>query len=479
MPLPNTQKNKAIVQDWSQLENMDDTTLKLRALTQREIGALAAMVTYLGWKTRYLNAPDQDDLDAFKAETEYDLTHELEICALVIACINDDVDVRQALANWFADAAQNNTTVINALAQAFNPDVPGGTVPPNIAAGDLMLHNSTCDNDTAWGNIRTGIIDRGMQRIQDVLEKIELTTDNQEMLADTIDIIPVLGVGLRAAGVGALIGWFDNVRAFLKDAFEAGDTVDKRDAMACDLFCIWQENCSLSFDQIRQYFWQNTIDNFPSYENAFTDIVALVIALGDPTELTGEFVVDCLLGAEYGFISFINDWFGVRLTAVQGDALIGDPSDDWMALCPDCPTFWSYEVDLLTSGDWGDAAIVHGTFVPGVGIVGSLEGDGTNLMQLHFSVSDWLGSTLTRVKLWANATAASSGSFRGMIYVEGGTPIFHDLGGDESGDYTLTDDAPPSTPEDIYLHLSNLPVSYGINTLTKYRLEGTGVSPFL
>jgi hypothetical protein len=262
------------------------------------------------------------------------------ICTLVEDCIANDEEVRNALGEWFLAASSSNLDVMLALQQAFNSAVPGNTVPSSVAAQNLFQHNDTCDENTAWGNIRNGIIDRAMQRVQDVLEQIELTTDNQEMLASFLDIIPVLGVSLKAVGVGSLISFFDNVRAFLKDAFEAGDTVDKRDQMACDLFCLWQVNCSLSFAQVRQYFWDAAELEFPSWENAFNDIVTLVEALGDPTTLTGDIVVNALLGAEYGFVSFINDWGGVHLNAIQGDALIGDPSDDWMTLCDCSDTPW-------------------------------------------------------------------------------------------------------------------------------------------
>jgi len=272
------------------------------------------------------------------------------ICTLVEDCIANDDEVRNALGEWFLSASQNNLDVMLALQQAFNSAVPGNTVPGSVAAQNLMEHNDECDNDTAWGNIRDGIIDRGMQRVQDVLEQIELTTDNQEMLASVLDVIPVLGVSLKAVGVGSLIAFFDNVRAFLKDAFEAGDTVDKRDQMACDLFCIWQENCALSFGQIREYFWAKATETFPTWENAFVDIVTLIEALGDPTELTGDIVVNALMGAEYGFVSFINDWFGVHLNAIQGDALIGEPSDDWTTICDDCPTFWNHA--FPDAGHW-------------------------------------------------------------------------------------------------------------------------------
>lgn len=253
-------------------------------------------------------------------------------CETVAGCIESDSGTQDAIAS----AITNNTNIQNAINNVFNANQSGGTVSEEYAAQDLMDPSTECNNDGAYGHIRTAV-DRWFTRVTDVLEEIELTTDNQEMLTSALDVIPVLGTGLRAAGVGSLIGWFDNVRSFLADAFTAGDTLEKRDKIACDLFCVWQANCTLSFDQVRQYFWDNAESNFPSYENAFTDITALLLAMANPTELTGTFVVDCLLATEFGFTSFINDWFGVRVEAVANDLLLGEPSDDWTVTCDDCP----------------------------------------------------------------------------------------------------------------------------------------------
>lgn len=277
---------------------------------------------------------------------------EVPICDEVAECIEFDEGTQAAIAAAIAGSA----IIQQAINDTFNPDIPGDSASESYRAQNAYSTALGCNNDDGWGHIRDGLVERAFQRVRDVLDQIELTTDNQEMLAATLEAMPVFGVTLKAVGVSGIIAWFDNVRGFLADAWDAGDTLTKRDQVACDLFCIWQADCSLSFDQISEYFYQNAIDNFPTYENAFTDIAALLLAMSDPTELTGEFVVDCLLGTMFGFQSFVNDWFGVTIASVSNDMLFGEPSDDWTVACPDCPTEgWSHT--FSDADGWGDWTI--------------------------------------------------------------------------------------------------------------------------
>jgi len=284
----------------------------------------------------------------------------MEFCERVENCIRTDGDVDDALADLLQNPESDLYEAVHEEIQRdFDANNPGDRVPDATAQQPVMPPNPGCDNDTAYGHIYYGIVGRGMQHVQDVLEQIELTTDNQEMLAQTLATVPVLGEVLDVIGVDSFIAFLDNVRAFLKDAFEAGDTLEKRSKMACDLFCIWQQSCSLSFEQIRQYFWANVRSAFATFDTAFVDLFNLMEALANPTELTGEFVVDALMGAEYGYVSFINSFFGVTLRTVRNDALMGDTNDDWMVDCDTCPICYLWDFNngtdewSVTYGDYG------------------------------------------------------------------------------------------------------------------------------
>lgn len=291
------------------------------------------------------------------------------LCDEVAECIEGSEAVQNALAQWFSDAVDNNTIVQQALQRSFDPGKGGSQIPDEYAQQNQYGAALGCDMDDGWGHIRSGLIDRSFQRVQDVLERIEFVTDNQEMLAEFLNAIPGVGAFFDVIPVTDWVLWFDNVRATLKEAFEAGDTTDLRDQIACDLFCIWQLNCSLSVDQIRQYYWQKTVDILPSWNGAFDSFVALGNALSELTSVSvPEQAVYALVGSQYGFLTYLNDWFGVHINATANDLALGEPSDDWEAICDDCPENWTFVIDFVTGENVSFVDIVLGTYTPGVGL---------------------------------------------------------------------------------------------------------------
>jgi hypothetical protein len=327
---------KLIVQDWSVLESYDEDFV-LRLLTRRQIAALLAITEFLHWETRYKNSPGLDEIDNFASKTEYRLMEDVEICALIIACITGDTDVKAAFRSWLINEINTSTSVQQALAQQFDPSKPGSNVPGWYRDQNATGGNTECDLDMAWGNIREGLVNRSFQRVIDVLENIEFMTDNQEMLASLLNAIPFVGALFDVVPATDWVLWFDNVRAWMRDAFESGDTTELRDQIACDLFCIWQIDCSLSIRQIADYYQNKTLELVPSWSNAWESMNTLLGALAGSNTSFGSAIVYALVGTQYGFQTFINSWFGITIECVFGDLGLGEPSDDHLLLCEDCP----------------------------------------------------------------------------------------------------------------------------------------------
>lgn len=264
----------------------------------------------------------------------------VSICDEIADCIDASDVVRNALAQWFSYAVDNDIVVQQALERAFDAMKRGAPIPQGYADQNQYGEALGCDNNDGWGHIRNGLIERSFQRVIDVLEQIETVTNNQEMLAQFLNAIPVVGAALDVIPVTDWVLFFDNVRAVLKEEFEAGDTLALRDQVACDLFCIWQIDCSLSLEQIRSYYWDKTIILNPDWDGAFNSFGALAAALGYVSAGNiGEAVVYALVGSQYGFLTFINDWFGITIASTSSDLALGDPSDDWEVLCDECPDF--------------------------------------------------------------------------------------------------------------------------------------------
>jgi len=287
-------------------------------------------------------------------------------CEEVTDCIDNSEGVRNALAQWFSYAAANNAIVKTALQNAFNPALGGSPIPQEYADSNQYGAALGCDNDTGYGHIRNGLIERSFERVQQALERIEFVTDNQEMLAEFVNAIPGVGAFFDVIPVTDWILFFDNVRNVLKDAFEAGDSTDLRDAVACDLFCIWQINCSLSVEQIRQYYWTKTVEILPSFDGAFDSFSALGAALASFTAVSAsEQAVYALVGSQYGFLTYLNDWFGIHINSTANDLALGSPSSEWMTLCDDCPTTFTWQ-NVGIIGSCGEGVKSSGEFEDGV-----------------------------------------------------------------------------------------------------------------
>jgi len=184
MPKKETALNKAIVQDWNALAAMNDTTLHIRALTTREIAALVSMCQYLKWQTRFDNPPSQDILDAFSAETEYDLTHELDLCELLEPCLTPITDALAAL------QAQNDAMQL--ALSAVQESVNGVTeTQDNNAAQEIPPVSSEVPDEICGAATAAVEFMHGFNN--DLYNKAELSTvDNaNEAISRIISAIPL------------------------------------------------------------------------------------------------------------------------------------------------------------------------------------------------------------------------------------------------------------------------------------------------
>lgn len=395
-------------------------------------------------------------------------------CAQVADCIETDEGVQNAIEETVINQLNTSQDMSQAIINITqNQNTTGQQMPESVSAGSMAPSSvfetdGECDNDKLW---------TGCQYLSEYIDG--LCTDFFEALAELDEAAKIAA---KASGAIPVVG--DYVQSAIEFALAlkekiavtyAGEsTQELRDSIACDFFCAAQETCGLSVDQAITVMSTRLSTITPAEFGSVIDFL-----------ITGTF--EGVQTVEMGYLLALTAMkFGQQFGGAIGVRPLGqimaigasDPNDSWMIICPDCPEEWSYDLDLTTSEDTGIATVPFGTFVPGVGVVGSLQGDGTNLAQLRINVADWGTSTLTNVRFGATATAADGAAFRGMIYVTGGTPVLHDLGGGETGAYTLEDSSPEATPDDTYLHISNTPSSYGVNTFTSYHLEGTGPDPF-
>jgi len=321
---------KLIVQDWDIISSYADT-LVLRQITLRQMSALVALAEYLSWTTRYINAPDSDTIDAFAADTRKNLMVDVQICALIIGCITDDGDVREALNQWFVDQMSNySSTVYQAVSDAYSPFTGGLPLPETVRERNLLPEIVGCDRDTLFGAITT-LIDSMHTNNVDSFEIAETAANLAERAALVLGAIPVLETLPVDEAVDYLQSiWTDD----LFEAYNANDTTAYRDTLKCDLLCIaYNAGCRLSIDDVYQYFISRIAGDAA---DTFAELIAyLTTGTWIGTEVNDMFFAGQLLVMYYG-----NRYFSiVGIRPFQQYLEIGSrtPNSTWSTICPDCP----------------------------------------------------------------------------------------------------------------------------------------------
>lgn len=390
------------------------------------------------------------------------------LCSQIIECINSDPDVREALVNWFVDAAANNTLIQQAIADTYNPLAPGSTMPPEVTAGALTGSNPTCDLDKLWGWIDKGI--EGMNANN--LDAFQITEDESnvfERIALVTGAIPGIGVLPVDEAITFVQGLFTDD---LFEAYEANDTTEYRRVLKCAIFCLAQlpENgCKVSMDLMLEYFKGRL-----AYTGADTldDIVSfLILGVWEGTQVNDAFYLIQLLWLKYG-----NRFFKiVGLMGVATMFQLGEPSDDWILLCEECPSpgskTWPFQTVLE---DWTITPDA-GTWVEGEGIMS----DGTepypNTVDINLNIDMPEGTVLTRLIVKCYSQYADGSATRAAYWQPGS--VTQDFGATgNSGEYTVNVVPSVTVPTSLNIQVSNNVVP-GINVIREVTIEYDGDEP--
>lgn len=318
---------KLLVQDWNVLDVYSDT-LVLRWLSPRQIAALVALAEFLAWRTRYSNPPGQDVLDSFEGETRYNLMTDIEFCALMIGCITTDTDVQDALLDWFLNALDEDERLQNAITNVTYHNT--NTFPPNPATTGNILERADCDKDTAAGFVKTGVVDLSCELIYDMFASMEAASNAAETAAAFLDAIPAVGELLDFILVQDIYTYKGAISDWIKETFEAEDTIARREQTYRDLLCLYMQDCSLSIDQIRDYFFMKATEVNADFDNALGTAIDLYNFLinGTVTSFSGIWYI--MHAVQFGGAYFIDSLFGMALSRFKLQAARGDPTNDWV-----------------------------------------------------------------------------------------------------------------------------------------------------
>jgi len=249
----------------------------------------------------------------------------MDWCTVIADCINDPSSPANAAVRNIGGGSSPYPS---------NQPLPSDKLNQNQMAG----YNPTCDQDITFGMCRY-IVQTTNRLITDFLERFEASTN-------VIDILAVLS-GLPFAdelGLDVLANYTDYVLDVLAENYAAQYNQTIEDELACGLFCLSQESCSLTIEQIAEYF-AGELGASMSGVDVFGDLITAL--LGAPID--NAFCVYSLFTlAWYGLKTGNIVLDGVGDTALQLAFKLGagDPSDDWILLCDECnPDFlyWVYD----------------------------------------------------------------------------------------------------------------------------------------
>lgn len=382
----NMRRNKALYIDWTALHDDYDDVPVLRALTARQYTALVAISEYFAWATRWQNPPDKENLDKFAGEIRWRLMQDVEICALVIACITDDDDVRAALEQWFVDTLPNSPAMQQVINQSYTQNLPGQVLPPSVTGANLIPGTEGCSNNQIWGAVSNFVDWMNLNNV-DFLEKFEVLTNPIENLSNLLDSVG--GVDVTVFG-SALTEWINFIQDSLKENYDASYTTAYRNSVACDLYCISLVDCDLSLDDALTYF-MGRIGSISLPETLLDGVVYWVTGVW-----TGTQFCDVMMAMQLAAFKFGNTFIGLLgMPSVQGALRLGydQPTDDWVTLCEVCPEESSHRFNFeIDEQGWQP----FGTYATYVDASGWFE-DTTGIIWIYIPIPDG-GRRVTSVR---------------------------------------------------------------------------------
>lgn len=289
----------------------------LICLSEKDRYVLGQALRQVRWYTRWWSlggaspVPDTNDI-ADRLEPKMSTDSCIDICEIMIECIENTPELQQLIAQYALGASAG-------YQDPEDPSILSSNVFENTTGG--------CDDDSIFG-MTTGLTDLMNNVSEDILEVIQAAPNAIARLGDLIEAIPLIG----EAPADDALQLMEKIAEDIAQGYESAYTVALRDEIRCDLFCIAQEDCELTFEEIRDYFQSkltNSVSNL-SMEELVRDIFENNW-IGIQTVYIMHFLI-------LETMIFGGDALGIDKNKLiqQVSALYNDPDSDWMALCDPC-----------------------------------------------------------------------------------------------------------------------------------------------
>lgn len=247
----------------------------------------------------------------------------VDLCQLIINCINDTPELQQLIAQTSIGAPINGSTGQNS----------------QLLLSEIINNPSGCDNDHLFG-MTTGLVDLLDDVGKNILSRLQASANPSGRIGDIIEAIP----GIGELPVDDIFQFVESALEDIENGYDAAYTAVLRNDLRCGLFCIAQDDCTLTLEEARDFYVDQL--GLPFDFVSVLDFINNIndnAWLGDATVYVMHLIVLQML------------IFGGNVTGFDVDKLLqivqsmfNDPDSDWMTLCNDCETL-CYTFDFTTS----------------------------------------------------------------------------------------------------------------------------------
>ncbi len=412
-------------------------------LTFRQARALLQTLEYLKWMSRHLSLPsdlsDQKSLNDWVQDLEYRLLKEIPpldgLCDALYDCADaiDDIVTQAINGTATGDIAQ---ALRDALDTAVNNYV-SNNITNIIGKGSPLNPTVTTDTDLKLFGQCVKIVEYTHDVWDDVLQQLEIVSNNVELIKHSLDSIPFLKFLTDAIPANSWLDDLDYILSIEQEGFEAGYTEDIPDGtkwiMSCAIYCACKADHTITVDRIYTAF-TSLLSGYtvPSFEN-LDNWLSTLLGVDDNDPLIVYATYSMLWGVArltsfFGNVRLSDGTLRLLLKIGEQDTSL-DPND----YCLDCVegmrwqlypiSSFSGQIFMFTTRDgewdvWQGTTYSSGTAFAssngtsyGYGINVSFD-DGTSGYNTPFSIEDLTGNERSYA-LMANSTFEDLDHFHG------------------------------------------------------------------
>lgn len=309
-------------------------------------------------------------------------------CATLASMIDSCEEVRDAIIGVIQGAIGNNTAFQSAFADWFLADeyirdrlderynVP--VLTDSVSSGN-MLKPDQCLDDFIFNQCVT-LVELLDAVSRDIFDAIEVGTNQFERWSIITSAVPATG---QVIPVDEGLQFVDQLIEEIAEDYNGAFDVALKNDIACEIFCIAKEGCTLSLDQAIAYY-EGKVGALSLEDpvSLLQDLVAFI----NSGDFPGDLPVYLMHLLSLALMKLAQNVFGIDFVGLYMQVIAsGDtPNNDWELLCDECPT--EICVDLTTGANGWFAGDENGNPTPAFGLWISGEGIAPNQTTGGFNV---------------------------------------------------------------------------------------------